>query len=43
MSITFIISILVLFVCGFYFIGLGISGLIADKVIHKLEGKTLPK
>jgi|GEM_PF-2687737 len=43
MSVSFIISIVVLFVCGFYFIGIGISGLIADKVISKLEGKLIKK
>jgi hypothetical protein len=43
MSIPFIVSILVLFACGFYFIGIGISGMIADKVITKLEGKIINK
>ncbi len=43
MNISFIIGIMVLFVCGFYFIAIGISGMIADRVSENLESKFVRK
>ncbi|AFM14717.1 hypothetical protein Turpa_4083 [Turneriella parva DSM 21527] len=35
MSLSFIISVTVMMICGFYFIILGLTKIITDKVLHE--------